>query len=268
MKEHDSILQRAIRYDQKIIGATTAIAGDEYATLTALIHRQVMGATILTWNEQRQRVDGWMKEQSTDGDLSTVDVIFPASPFYIYLAPEALRVMLLPVLDYANNATYIKYNRPFAPHHLGLWPVGDIRTEDQEEMQMEETGNMLIMLAAIAQQQDGKIHYLNSYRSLLLTWATYLNASLPDPMDQTCTDDFEGHIPHNANLAIKVQGSKLRKLSHSFFGVSNVFTGFSSCSLMKCIRTTLSKVVDLVHKITLSLIIPITVGVCDRLLEA
>ena len=111
--------------------------------------------------------------------------------------------MLLPLMDYANNATYIQYNRAFAPHHLGAWPVGDIKTQDQEEMPMEETGNMLIMLAAIAQQQDGNVGYLENYKPLLATWANYLNASLPDPFDQLCTDDFEGHIPHNANLAIK-----------------------------------------------------------------
>ena len=29
-------------------------------------------------------------------------------------------------------------------------------------------------------------------------------ASLPDPGDQLCTDDFEGKSPHNVNLAAKV----------------------------------------------------------------
>ncbi|CAF1640713.1 unnamed protein product, partial [Didymodactylos carnosus] len=137
------------------------------------------------------------------GDVSTVDVISPASPFYLYLAPETLRLMLLPLLEYSANLTYIRYNLPWAPHHLGDWPVCNILPEEQEQMPMEETGNMLIMLAAIAQRQQGQVEYLNKYSDLLQIWANYLNESLPDPENQLCTDDFEGPSPHNANLAMK-----------------------------------------------------------------
>ena len=46
-----------------------------------------------------------------------------------------------------------------------------------------------------------------SVRSLLSTWANYTVASLPDPGNQLCTDDFEGPSPHNVNLAAKVAAS-------------------------------------------------------------
>jgi hypothetical protein len=59
------------------------------------------------------------------------------------------------------------------------------------------------MLAAIAQRQDWDVQYLDRYWPLLDTWATYLIASLPDPGNQLCTDDFEGPSPHNVNLAAK-----------------------------------------------------------------
>ena len=39
---------------------------------------------------------------------------------------------------------------------------------------------------------------------MLITWGDYIVASLPDPGDQLCTDDFEGESPHNVNLAAKV----------------------------------------------------------------
>jgi len=73
----------------------------------------------------------------------------------------------------------------------------------QEQMPMEESGNLLIMLAAIAQQQNNDVSYLTQYMPVLKTWAEYLNSTLPDPGLQTCTDDFEGPSPHNVNLALK-----------------------------------------------------------------
>ena len=43
-----------------------------------------------------------------------------------------------------------------------------------------------------------------SFRKLLIQWGNYIEASLPDPKDQLCTDDFEGKTAHNVNLAAKV----------------------------------------------------------------
>ena len=44
-------------------------------------------------------------------------------------------------------------------------------------------------------------------RKLLITWGDFIVASLPDPENQLCTDDFEGRSPHNVNLAAKVYDS-------------------------------------------------------------
>jgi len=68
---------------------------------------------------------------------------------------------------------------------------------------MEESANLLIMLAAIAQKQHYDVAYLKPYWPALTQWAHYLNISLPDPGFQLCTDDFEGPSPHNSNLAVK-----------------------------------------------------------------
>ena len=61
---------------------------------------------------------------------------------------------------------------------------------------------MLIMLAAIA-KAGSSVSFLSPYGPLLKSWAEFLNATLPDPGNQLCTDDFEGPSPHNANLAAK-----------------------------------------------------------------
>jgi len=60
----------------------------------------------------------YMKEISSGSDISTVDVIYPSSPFFLLLKPEILRDVLIPILAYANNEINIQYQLPWAPHHL------------------------------------------------------------------------------------------------------------------------------------------------------
>ena len=201
--DYEDILAMCESFDEQELMKLTAAGGAEYATYTALAHRQATGATVVVWNEARQSVWAYMKEISSDGDVSTVDVIYPAAPFFVLYAPELLKQTLLPVLAYGQNETDIKYALPWAPHHLGTWPVSDITGPEQEQMPMEESANLLIMLAAIAQQQGNDVSYLKPYWPALTQWANYLNVSLPDPGNQLCTDDFEGPSPHNVNLALK-----------------------------------------------------------------
>merc|ERR1719198_1516266 len=72
----------------------------------------------------------------------------------------------------------------------------------QEQMPVEESGNMLIMLAGLYKVQRD-LKYLEPYWRMLNTWADFIVDSLPDPGNQLCTDDFEGPSPHNTNLAAK-----------------------------------------------------------------
>ena len=149
-----------------------------------------------------------MKEISSNGDLSTVDVIYPAVPLYLYLGPETFQKVLLPILEYANHNTNKygegkEYNLEWAPHHIGVWPIADLKQEDQENMPVEETGNMLQLVLAIVQRTGNNLEWLEPYWPLLKQWADYLVKFLPDPGDQLCTDDFMGPSPHNINLAIK-----------------------------------------------------------------
>jgi len=59
------------------------------------------------------------------------------------------------------------------------------------------------MIAAVAKQQRWDVSYLRPYWPVLWTWAEFLIATLPDPGNQLCTDDFMGPSPHNVNLAAK-----------------------------------------------------------------
>jgi len=73
--------------------------------------------------------------------------------------------------------------------HRGTWSVCDIFPDEQEQMPMEESANMLLMLAGIVQKMN-TTDFLQPYWNVMETWAQYLNSTLPDPGNQLCTDDF------------------------------------------------------------------------------
>jgi len=106
------------------------------------------------------------------------------------------------LLAYANNETSNTYDFEFAPHHLGTWPVANIQSSQQENMPIEETGNMIMMIVTAVLQLNSD-NFTVKYSALLNQWAEYLITVLPDPGNQLCTDDFEGPTPHDANLAVK-----------------------------------------------------------------
>eukprot|EP01137_Pigoraptor_chileana_P036019 Opistho-2@30929 len=190
-------------YESTVLSSLFAAGGAKYATLGALAFRQTTGAMVVVWSAKRNQMLAFMKEISSDGDVSTVDVVYPASPFLIHLAPELLKLTLMPLMYYANNETSVPYNLAWAPHHLGQWPICDIRPEEQEQMPVEETANMLAMFAAIVIVDKNSTGFLDGYWDILQTWGDYLVDNLPDPGNQLCTDDFEGPSPHNVNLAAK-----------------------------------------------------------------
>lgn len=104
--------------DELLMTLLTNTGGEQYSLLGSLVTRQIMGSLTRTWSKQYNRSQLYMKEISSDGDVSTVDVIYPSSPFFLWLHPEMLRDVLVPVLAYANNETNVDYNLPWAPHHL------------------------------------------------------------------------------------------------------------------------------------------------------
>ena len=209
--EHDVMLAKSVNHDAALM-AKLAAYGDRYATLGALSYRQTLAATKLVWNSNRSTAWNFLKEISTNGDMQTMDVIYPASPMLLYTNPELLKLLLLPVLAYAHNETYIRFGNPYSPHQLGTYPIGDSPTAAQEPMPLENSGNMFFMILGIVQQQqkaEGGAGPANTswfypeYFPMLQRWADELVRTTEFPADQICTDDFTGRLANNTNLGAK-----------------------------------------------------------------
>ncbi|MFZ0332975.1 MAG: DUF4965 domain-containing protein [Candidatus Acidiferrales bacterium] len=195
---------RGTQYDRELTADLTRAGGPGYAELAVLAYRQALGAHMLVADAAGQPML-FAKENFSNGDIGTVDVLYPSSPFFLLLNPVLLEAQVRPVLEYASLP---RWKFPFAPHDLGRYPLangqeyGGGEQTEEDQMPIEESGNLLILGAALG-QAEGDWHVARRYWPEFTKWAQYVLAKGLDPENQLCTDDFAGHLAHNANLSIK-----------------------------------------------------------------
>ncbi|MEV5027887.1 glutaminase family protein [Paenibacillus sp. LPE1-1-1.1] len=200
--QYDEIIGKCEEFDRELRQESEDAGGSQYADILSLAYRQAISAHKLVVDENAE-ILFLSKECFSNGCIGTVDVSYPSIPLFLRYNSELVKGMMRPIFRYAASE---QWPYEFAPHDVGCYPVanGQVYGENKLEYQMpiEECGNMLIMAAAVCLSEQNA-DFAEKHWELLTKWANYLIENGLDPNNQLCTDDFAGHLAHNANLSVK-----------------------------------------------------------------
>ncbi|KAF2498472.1 glutaminase [Lophium mytilinum] len=210
LDDHSSARADSLAFENKLHDLAIDAGGEKYRDILALTVRQVFGAIELTIPGGATPTDTddvlvFMKEISSNGDINTLDVIFPAIPLFYVLAPEYIRLLLEPELRYLKNGGP---NQAFPVHDLGTYPNATGHDNGNEEHMPVEASSVVLIASLWYAKATGNSIWSGSggtFTSTLTKYADFLsdeNNGLYLP-SQLSTIDGPGPLAGQTNLAIK-----------------------------------------------------------------
>lgn len=194
---YPSLMERCRAFDRQLMADAEKAGGRKYAELLALTYRHAITAHKLLTDKEGNLLF-LSKENHSNGCINTVDLTYPSSPLFLIYNPELMKGMLTPIFHYSESG---RWDKPYPAHDLGTYPVANGQLYGGD-MPIEESGNMILVATAIS-RIEGNADYAAKHWETLTTWTNYLIEKGLDPENQICTDDFAGHLAHNANLSVK-----------------------------------------------------------------
>ncbi|KAJ3515450.1 hypothetical protein NLJ89_g1756 [Agrocybe chaxingu] len=212
---HSNAFARAQAFDTKVQNDANKISAD-YTGIVELSIRQAFGTIEFTISKnadgsfnandirprkQLRYLTLCQSEISSNGNMNTVDVIFPAWPLFLYTNPAIGKYLLEASFRYQATG---QYPNKFSIHDLGARCPNATGHNDgnDEHIPVEESGNMIIMSLSYA-EKTGDHSHIQQYSALLDQWTQFLIEDSLIPANQISTDDFAGPLANQTNLAIK-----------------------------------------------------------------
>jgi hypothetical protein len=225
LSDYSSALAESHRLDLDLTTKATQVVGSNYSDILALSLRQAYGAIDLVIPLSGLNTSSplaFIKEISSDGNVNTIDVIFPAFPLYYAMDPTWIPLLLEPVMRYLSAD---RWPHTYVIHDIGSHYPNATGHDNgaAEPMPVEETGNLLILAYAYHVSTPNET-WTSQYMSLFQHYADYLipsNHGLNLSM-QLSTNDAAGPLTNETNLAIK--GALGLKAFGLLSGMSNYST--------------------------------------------
>ncbi len=204
--QYDEIKAMCDKFDKELTDEAQKL-GEDYKNIVTIAYRQAIAAHKLV-PDKNGNVLFLSKECFSNGCIGTLDVTYPSIPLFLKYNPELVLGMLRPIIRQAKEPDW-EYD--FAPHDVGRYPLAngqvygrcDGKLMLEKQMPVEESGNMLLCVAAVSMYSEIGKKFFEENKEILKKWADYLLEYGYDPGNQLCTDDFAGHLNHNCNLSIK-----------------------------------------------------------------
>lgn len=207
-ENYDDIMTRCKAQDQIIYDDGLAAGNAKYAEVLCASYRHCIAAHKI-FEDRKGNLLFFSKENNSNGCVNTVDLTYPSAPLFLLYNTDLMKGMCTSILEYCESD---RWGFDFAAHDLGTYPHANNQVYAQRfpgsngefggNMPIEESANIVILAAAIS-NVDGNTDWADKYWTTLTKWTNYLVENGQDPENQLCTDDFAGHLAHNANLAVK-----------------------------------------------------------------
>ncbi|KAI9686550.1 MAG: hypothetical protein M1822_003561 [Bathelium mastoideum] len=193
----------SLALDAAVASGANSAGGANYSDIVTLSVRQAYAScdfSIVDSSKDTSDPLIFLKEISSDGNVNTLDVLYPIHPIFYVLNAASIRDIVEPVARFLNSG---QWTNNYACHDIGAaYPIADGHLENQEFMPIEESGNLL-MLAYLYQSATGDTQWASGYKNIFQTYGDFLINNGTNQVPQFSTDDGLGELANQTTLAIK-----------------------------------------------------------------